>query len=217
MTPTQVYNTVRNQFYEQDPSFIGEAELYSYMWQAEQEIAGQVECTQAYDNSTTTVASTQNYSKPSDCLYLKRVTWDTVKLKKEDQRAIDAQDGQGYGGSTTEGNVYSYYEWGSEIFLYPIPDSAKTLEFYYIKQPTLKTSSSTALDVPQIFHAIIPDYCLYRAYSKDQDVERAMFHKRLWDEGMKEALSKWSMRQYDDMFLVVKQEDNYNSTEFGII
>ena len=216
MTPGNIVSTIRDQFYETSPGFITEAELYLYIWQAEAEIAALIECTEATDSSTTTVASTQEYSKPSDCLLIKRVTWYDKKLKRINLVDQDAMDDSGYGSSVSTGNPDSYYEYGDVVGLYPIPSSAQTLKFWYIQQPTVKTSSSTSFDVPTMFEHYIPDYCLYRVYLKDQDDARASIHKRLWDENIVKGAAKWARRDMLDGHYVVKMEGAYPMTDLGM-
>lgn len=217
MTPDQVFDTIRNQVYETAASFWSDDEIYSYMWQAEQEIASLVDCTQSYDSSQTTTANEPAYSKPSDVLYLTRVTWDGVKLKKIDWRQKDSLEIGTYGAADYVGNPTHYVEWGNTITLYPIPDRSASLVYYYIAQPTQITATSTSFTVPQLFHQYLPDYCLYRMYVKDQDDGRAMFHKQLWEENIYKARDKWNRRVSKDFYRVVKDEEEYRQTEWGII
>jgi len=83
MTAGNVLTTVRDQLYEPVPAFWTDSELYNYMWQAEQEIALQTKCTQSQTFTTTTTAVSM-YTRPVDCYYIERLTWDKVKLKKID-------------------------------------------------------------------------------------------------------------------------------------
>lgn len=215
MTPTQIYNTIRDQAYETSTAFYGESEIYTYMWQAECEVAGLVECTHA-STSTTTTTSTSMYTKPTGYIMLKRLTYDSVKLKKITLKDQDAMDAVSYGGSTSEGQPNSYYEWGDQVGLYPIPNQAKTLKWWGIAEPTLCSSSSTAFTVPSVFHQYIPDYCLYRMYTKDEDTQRAMFHKNLWDENINKAIHKWKRRMNSDHHQVVVMDEEYPSTDLGL-
>lgn len=217
MTPTQIKDSVRNQVYETSASFWSDAEIYTYLWFAECEIAGLIQCTEATDDTTTTVASTQEYAKPTDCLIVLRVTYDGAKLKRIDLTDQDALDGSAYGGSLSTGNANSYYEFGDNVGLYPIPDDAKTLKFWYIKQPTLKTDADIGWDVPTEFEHYLADYALYRMYLKEQDEGRASIHKQLFDQSVARAAQKWRINRERDRHSVVKTEEFYPITGLGLV
>jgi len=216
MTPAQIKASIRAQAYETSAAFWSDEEIYAYMWQAECEVAALVECTETTDSTTTTVSGTVEYAKPTDCLIIKRLTWDSVKLKKITLSDLDAMDGTGYGGTVSTGNPEFYYEHGANVGLYPTPTSAKTLKFWHIKQPTELTAASTTFTVPQLFQHYIPDYCLYRMYLKDQD-DRANTHLKLWDENIGKAISKWKHSQHRDQYSVVRCEENNQVTSIGIV
>jgi hypothetical protein len=52
-------------------------------------------------------------------------------------------------------------------------------------------------------------------YAKDQD-DRFNFHKRLWDENLMKAISKWRQSKRHDQHSVVKQEEMYPGTVLGM-
>ena len=217
MTPAQVLTTVRAQAYETSEGFWNDSEIFSYMWQCEQDIATELGCAQGTDSSTTTVASTQEYAKPSDCAIINRLVWDSVKLKKVDLTDQDAMDWQGYGSSITTGQPYAYWEFGANVGLYPIPDSAKTLKFWYTKIPAEVTSASTAFTIEQIFHTCFVDYCLWRMYAKDQDDGRMSFHYGNYQRLFLSAKLKWARRVGADQHQVVRDEMYFPTTELGLI
>ena len=219
LTPEDVLDIVRFQVYETSAAFWSDAEIYTYMWQAESEIAQLVECTQYMDDSTTTVSGTQKYAKPLDCLYLKKVEWDSVPLKEMDmqQRDKETHQFQSYGQSDSSGNPYAYWQWGDDLYLYPIPQSAKTLEIWYVRQPAKISASSTEFTVPKEFHNPIVEYCLSRMYLKDQDETRGKYHQEMWLQGVQMAREKWATRKKSNRFAVAKNADNYPQTDLGII
>lgn len=217
MTPQQVIDTVRFQFYETSAKFVSENEIRSYLWQAEQLAASLLECTETTDSTTTTVAGTQEYTKPTNCSLITRVEWYGVKLKKIDMTDQDAVDGGGYGASLSQGNCDSYYEYGTKIGLYPVPSSAQTLKFFYIAEPTLTTGASTSFTVPGFVTKYLPDYALYRMYAKDQDNGRAGFHNGLWENGLNNMRMEWSRIKRRDNHSVVRCEEFYPSTDLGLI
>ena len=218
MTPNQILNTIRNQVYETSPTFWTDGEVFAYMWQAECELAALIGCTQSTDTSITTVAGTQEYTRPSDALEISRVTWNYVPLKKIDLRDKDSLEFPSYGDSTNRtGNCTHFYEYGDLIGFWPVPPSASPVKIYYVKQPDEITASSSTFTVPQLFHHYIPDYVLYRMYAKDQDETRAQLHKQAWGEHIIAARQKWQSRTGKGRFSVVRDESQSQTTELGIV
>ena len=217
MTPAQLLATIRNQVYETEAAFYTDAEIYSYMWQAEQEIARVIRCTETVDSSTSTVADTEYYSLPSNAEYVYRVEWDGKKLKKIDFTDRDTVDFNQYGSTLDTGRPTFYYLWGNQIGLYPVPDQVKVIKFYYYAIPTVIDENSTALTIPSWLGQYIVDYALYRMYAKDQDDGRASFHRQQWEANLIRAQQSWSKRQSTDNYYVVRDTENYPETELGII
>ena len=186
------------------------------MWHGEIEIADHVKCMER-TTSTTTVTATSSYTLTSDCDYLNRVLWNNYKLKRIDYSELQMLDQPGYGSTYITGKPTHYYVYGESIGLWPIPDSSKSLRYYYYAQPAEVTTDSTVFSIPSMFHPYIQDYVLWRAYAKDQDDGRAVFHKKIWEENMSKAYRKWVYRNNTDKYNVVKDEDNFPTSELGII
>lgn len=216
MTPAEVLASIRYQLDETTASFWSDAELYSYMSDAEQEVADRFQCVEL-STSTTTVASTQEYTAPADCQVVRRMTWYNVPLKCIDFRQKDALQFNSYGGSDQSGNPESYYIWGDKVGLYPIPDSAQALKFYYAALPARVTTATSAFATPAIFHPCYQDYCLHRAYMKDQDDSRSMLHLKEWERSLANAADKWVARCSENKIDGARDEDNFASTDQGMI
>lgn len=219
MTPAQVLAYVRRQVHESSPNFWSDAEIYGYMWDAEQIIVREYQCYETTDTSTSTVASTQAYAWPTGCLYITRLTYDGVKLQKISQSDQDALDGTSYGSTLSSAKPEFYWEYGDYVYLYPVPNAAATLKFFYAKEPTEITSSSTAFSVPALFHRSIPFYCLHLMYAKrgEDDEGKATYFNNLWLRSLADNGRYWERRRHGDMYSVVRTEDNYNTTSLGLI
>jgi len=216
MLPSEVMTSVRNQLYEPTAGFWNNDELYGYMWQAEQEIALNIRCTQA-QTAITTVTAQSMYTRPA-AYYIDRLTWDQVKLKKIDLTDYDALQRVAYGGLYTIGRSMHYYERGDQLGLWPIPSYSAPINIYYVAIPAQLTDSThAAFTVPVYFHMMIQDYALYRAFAKDQNQGQATFFKQQWDADMQRAYTYWRQKTNDDMYQVVKEEDSYRNAELGII
>jgi hypothetical protein len=211
MVAGDVLTTVRNQLYEPTAGFWTDSELYGYMNQAEQEIALNIRCTQA-QTAMTSVTAQSMYTRPA-AYYIDRLTWDGDKLKKIDFTDYDTLAW----GVTTIGSPTHYYERGDQLGLWPIPSTAASMNVYYVSIPAAIATTTASFTVPVYFHNMIQDYCLYRSFAKDQNQAQATFFKDQWDKNMQRAFTYWRNKTSGDMYQVVRDEDNYQSTELGII
>jgi len=217
MTPAQILASIRAQVDEATANFYSDNEIYAYMWQGECAINDEVECAEGTDTSITTVIGTAEYTKPTDMLFAKRVFWDKYRLQKIDFRELENQEGLSYGADIQSGQPYGYYEFADQIGFYPTPNAAQAVKIWYIKQPAVITSSSTTFTIPQLFHDLIPDYCLWRMWGKDQEENRAAFHKQQWEENLLAAKIRWAKYKKSDKIIVVKDSDRFPNSYAGMI
>jgi hypothetical protein len=187
MTPAEAVAAVRSLIDEPDAANWSDDEIRTYLWFGERLVIDKIGCYSGTNAATSTVSGTQEYAKPTDSFRVSKVTWDGVKLKKIDQADYDALSSISYGGSLATGSPCYYYEFGSNIGLYPVPDSAKTLKFWYIKEPANLTSASTSFSVPSLAQNAIVDYATYRALLKDKDKLADMFYS-LWEKGLSDDI-----------------------------
>jgi hypothetical protein len=219
MTPNQIYSDARAQFTETNAAFITDAQLRIWLWQAFYQIATKIRCILKSDSTTTTVAGTKNYTNPTGTLEITRLEWDSVKLKKIDHTQDDATEGLGYGGTPSQGQPHSYYELDGSVYLQPSPDDAKTLKFYFVHAPTQLISSNDDTEVSEVplqFQWYCVDYLLYRMYLKE-DNQKASLHLDLWNKWVMEMKTEWNYKRFGDQYITVKNEDNYQQTDFGLI
>ena len=160
---------------------------------------------------------TREYTIPSQFKRLTRVTWDTVKLKKIDLTMVDQNEGTSYGGTPTNGNPTSYYEYAGKIGLSPIPGSIANIKLWGTGTPATITTASTAFSIPDDLADPIADYCLWRMYLKDDDPQRAQICKANWNEGLVEVNDEWRDQKGADAYYVVKDVSDYDNTEQGMI
>lgn len=217
MTPSQLLTRVRSQFFEDTAAFLSDAnDIYPYMSDAEMELANDCGCAQGTDSTTSTVAGTQEYARPSDCLRIEILRWNGVKLKKVSLERYETISGSYYGMTATQGNPVYYYEWGESVGLYPVPATVATLKYYYIKRPPAVTAVSTAFTIAEEFHSDIVDYCLFRAYMKDED-GRAQIHLDRWEKRKAKLKADFDLRKYRDNIITVRDVNTDMTTDFGLI
>ena len=216
MIPAEAVTAVRSQIDEPDAANWSDDEIRNHLWFGERLVIDKIGCYTGTSATTSTVSGTQEYSKPSDSFRVSKVTYDSVKLKKIDQADYDAMSSISYGGTLATGSPCYYYEFGSVIGLFPVPDAAKTLKFWYVKEPANLTSSSDVFSVPSFAQNAIVDYATYRALLKDNDKKADMYFS-LWENGLRDAIESYSKMQEDDMHIRFKIEEQTNFTDLGTI
>ena len=215
MTPAQAYQTVTNQFNDASGNFVSADEVYNYLWLAECELNKKIQCAEVVDTSIVTVPGTQEYAVPAGFSYISRIIWYNYRLKKIDFRGIEAMDV--YYGQQSTGNAWYYYRFGSNIGLYPTPTAAQTIRIYGIQTPAYLTSASTAFTIPDLFHAYLIDYALWRIYAKDQDIGRTQFYTAQWNANLVKAETEWAKFKQNDSIAFVKDIDSYPDSDFGMV
>lgn len=217
MTPSTLVTDVRSEFNEATASFISDAnDIYPAIQDAEYELASEIGCIQATSVATSTVAGTQEYTAPTTLIRIEALRWNGVKLKRIDLTELETLSNSGYGGSTSQGNPVYYYEWGTSIGLYPIPNSVAVLKYYFIQRPTLLSAASSAFNVPEEFQFAIRYFVLWRLFLKDQD-ERCTFYAQAWEDAKRRLKHVWAMRKTRDQHVTVRDVESLNSTDLGLI
>lgn len=217
MTPSQVYSQTRAQSGESSTAFLTEAILYSFIWQAETELASYTGCALGTDTSLATVSGTREYSIPSGTIRLLRVLYDSVKLKKIDLTELDMIEGSAYGGVTNSGQPSYYYEFGSKIGLSAVPTEAKTLTLYRVVEPTALDNTSTAFTIPAEYGQFLINGALAMWFSMDDNSQMASYHLRIWEENKRRIKNEWMKKKFIDQYITVKNEDIFQQTDYGII
>jgi len=216
MTPAQALSSVRNQLNETTAAFWSDAEIYGYLWEAESLLGAELGLFQAY-SAHTTVTGTSVYTFPDSLNRIENVTYDGKKLKAADMRDRALLDGMDYGSTRPTGNPEIYVPWNEKIYLSPVPTTAAALEFWFYKHPAQITTSSTVFSIQDLsIQQMLPDYAVWKASLKDQELNRADRHKQYWDENVRRAVGIWSDKKFNDRILVVKDEDDYSGGSFGM-
>lgn len=219
MTPSEILESIRDQVYESTANFWSDDEIYRYMWQAECELAGLIECNEISDSTTLdSTAGTQEYSIPSNFLSVSSVKYGNKLLKKVTKREKGFYDFNDVTSTDFSGEPDSFYVTPTHIVLYPVPPSTGVnITLIGIGQPTKLTTSSTSFSTSQLYHHYYIDYCLARMYAKDQDEVRSDRHMRLWENNIVRAKQKLAQSKRIGKFSVVKDEEMYPTTELGMV
>jgi hypothetical protein len=207
MTPGELATAARTQYNAVGDSFFGDTEIYNLIWRAEQYLALETQCLTG-SASTSTVIGQREYTMPTTCVAIKRVTWNGRKLEASD--FVDDDVLTGYVEDTTETGTPLYYQqWGTTVYLRPTPNAVDTLKMYYYAKPSQVTASST-LDVPEQYQLYIIDFILYHMFSKDTNDRLSSYHLSLWKESV-ELIKGWEKRKIrKDSGAAVKNIDLYS-------
>lgn len=207
MTPSEVYTIIRNQCGESATDFWSESEIYSLMAVAERIIArrcGILETNSAF----TSVTGTKTYGIASYISSvvskINRVEYDSYRLEGIGLNDIDDIEGMAYGGVTVSGSPEYYYRYGNTIGFSPTPDDAKEVKVYFNAVPDVITTASTAFSIPDDYSDMIPDYCLYRMFLKDQELRNeALMYQKQWFDNLSDIINENSSRRKGDSVTTV--------------
>ncbi len=96
------------------------------------------------------------------------------------------------------GNPNKYYFVGDTLYLYPPGNTGTTYRLYYIKSPSVLTTSSVPADIliPVRHHSIIVYGALVKAFLVNDDPQAAVFQNMFESRYQQMRNDVW-MRQYD--------------------
>ncbi len=74
---------------------------------------------------------------------------------------------------TQSGTAFLWYEWGSDLFIYPNPSEVGTLSLYYIGYPTDVSAAGNTLSIPDSYYEPLLQFVMQQAYEQDDDASGA--------------------------------------------
>ena len=212
MTPTELEEYARQNFNAVGDTFYSQSEIFRHIFNAQMELARETNCIRNV-YTTSTAIGTQEYDKPTNCLSIKRVSFNGVKLIPIDMREDDALTGNNAATTATGTPVY-YFEWDDSIYLRPVPDAVGTLKIFSFDMPQ-EVSATSTLDVPERYHHDIADYILARMALKDKNTNLHQYYKALWNEAKDKAVRSERKILRGDAFRAVNDETTLYSTWIG--
>lgn len=216
MTPNELLTNARQRYNAVNDTFFTDAELYNLIYAAELDAVKFVPELIRNTYTTTSVASQQDYSYPTNTHTIKRVTYNGSKLLPITLREDDALRLNGTT-STLTGTPQYYYTWNNVISFQPTPDTASlTIKIWSYNTPQAVTGSST-LELPTLFHMSIVNYMLAEMCGKDKDFNSAAYYRKIW-EAEKLEMKKWIRKHYrGDAFSSVMDEETLPQTMLGVV
>lgn len=214
MTLGDLVTFIRQQYNAVGDNFFSDAEIYSLIYAGCMELSRQTRCIRRV-YTTSTVASQQEYTRPTNTVMIKRITYNGNKLYPVTMREDDSLT-MSNSTTTATGTPQYYFEWSDSIYLRPVPSGVGTLKIFSINQPQAITSAST-LEVPERYHLDLADYVLYRMAIKDKNPNTAAEYLSLWRDKVLQAIRFERMALRGDSFTHVQDEDLLPTTVIGAI
>lgn len=213
MTPLQINIAARQRYNAVNDDFWSDAEMYNSLYEACCEMATEgFVIEQTY--TTTSVASQQEYSFPTEALNIKRITYDGRKLvpitfREDDVLTVLDQT------TTATGTPTSYAMWNKILYLRPTPGtSALTIKVWANIEPQTITAAST-LEIPTSFQMSLVNFALAEMSAKNKNYVGAEYYRGLWEKALKRIVKFNRKRKIGDAFNFVKNVDLIPQTDLG--
>ncbi len=105
---------------------------------------------------------------------------ETLKHKPLDKMSLDVYQQNFVNDESAYGRPTNYVRYGNEIILYPTPDVAYVVDYYYAAQLSDLALESDSPSAPRNWHEIILLGAVYRGFLQLQDYERANAARTHW-------------------------------------
>ena len=192
MTPLEIITAARQFHNAVGDDFWSDAELYNHLYFCSQRLAR--ECLVIENRYTTTsVASQQEYSKPTRSLQIKRVEYDSRKLMPVDFREIDSVNLNTV--DVPVGTPAYYYWWDDVIGFYPTPGTSDlTIKIYSYDYPNFPTATSI-LEVPAQYHDALVFGVRSLMTPKELGHPNTTFYSQEWERSVMDVKKKEKLRK----------------------
>jgi len=220
MTPTEIETAARRMLNAVGSSFWSREEVISnYLYFAALELAQETFCLQNR-YQTPTVAGQREYAVPNRLIAVKRVEYDSEKLKPISFQQLDSIDLNT--NTTVTGIPQYYYHFDDAFGLYPAPSTADVpITVYSYDQPSVPTDTST-LEIPIQYHGYLTIGTAFYMSLKELGHPHVSRLEYMWNApGNPNSCimkAKRSVRMMNkDNFNVVLREENQPSTYLGLV
>lgn len=214
MTPSEIEIAARRMLNAAGSSFWSSDEIIgNYLYMAALELAAETYCIENR-YTTTSVASQQEYATPTRALAVKRVEYDSQKLRPISLQQLDSIDLNT--NTTVTGTPQYYYHFDESIGLFPTPaDSGKTIKVYSYDEPSVPTSTST-LEIPARFHGYLVIGVAYYMSLKELGHPHVGRFEFQWARAIDKVRRSVRLKNKDNFHTVLREEDQ-PSTHLGMI
>lgn len=215
MTPSQIETAARRRLNAVSSDFWSSTEIIEdCLYFACLDVATRARCIEA-TSTASSVASTASYSKPTNAIEIKQITYDSQKLELLPEREYFSLNLNGQ--TATVGRPQWYYLWGDNYILYPTPDqSSLSISIRSVNEPAAVTSGST-LEIPSQFHNRLVNGVCYYMLLKDVDDPRTPIFEARWIRDVQDCVDEWSRSKHADKMPRVRLEETLLTTDTGIV
>ena len=127
----------------------------------------------------TTIPGDPAYSIPADFSELISL-FDVTNDPPVEIIALPDKDEFDYQGQAQGTPVY-FRAISTAFYFAPIPDNVYSIKLRYWALPENVTSDGIAYSLPDDYCYLLEEYCLYKAYASEGDVEMSNFHKNIFE------------------------------------
>lgn len=213
MTPSNIELYARHRLNAVGSKFWTSAEIIEdYLYDACLEIAMKTFCIQNRYTASS-VASQQEYTKPTYAMAILRVDYNGSKLKPISFRELDSIDLNT--STTTTGTPQYYYDFDNVFGLFPVPDtSSLTITVHTYDEPAAITVNST-LQIPTRYHGFLVTGVAYRMARKELGHPMIAEFGSRWLSELERIKETERAIKNKDGFNVVLMEENLPNTILG--
>ncbi len=169
-------------------------------------------------SATDLVAGQQDYDQPVDLQNLKSIhikndpgELSYIHMQGFDLQKFDAQidgwDGSFYG----PGMTFIYTVFADKVKVFPTPDTSVVagLKFYYNRKPVNLVSDIDVIDLPEMYHSSVVDFCLQQAYEMDENLEASVNKQAQVSSQLRVAkgYSAWNNKEFYPEITVANPDD----------
>ena len=214
-TPSQIQADARRKYNATGDTFFVDDDFYDLIYEAETQLAEEAMVIEKV-YSTTSVAGQREYSWPSTAIAIKRIEYDGNKLRystfrEDDNMTLSQAD------STDTGTPDFYQIWDRTIYLRPIPGTSDlTIRIFTYDRPSLLSTGSANLAVPEQFRKDIVNFVVAHMAMKDGNQNVARDYMNRWDLALKRAIRWQRKRRNADTPKRVQNVDDLPMTHLGL-
>jgi len=184
-TLQDVIDRVTRQFGDESGSQITVADITNWTNSALMEIVKKNRILKA-QSTTPSVAGQQQYTFSSlSILNIEHLQYEGKAL--DHKGFIEAQEYVSKYDPTMSqnGTPVVWWEWGTVLYLYPVPQvSGEDVTLYYIQTPAEVSNTSDVLTVPDTYFETVLQYVMSQAYEQDDDWQGSNFKAQQVDAGL---------------------------------
>jgi len=179
-TVQDLATAVKRQFGDESGAQIQDTDIIRWVNEGQLELANQTKYTKT-TTTTNTVVGQDQYTLPGvNIIGIDSVYFNNTPLQQRSKlefeelvlRTVDPASG------IQNGTPILWYEYDDSIFLYPPPDSVKTLKLFASVLPTAVVNLSDTLSIPDTQYKTLLNWVLSQAYELDDDLPSANYKEK---------------------------------------